>query len=257
MGSALPLLGLPSKADIYAAALEGLVQVNSLLLDKDPRIPPIYAAGVRWRGIPHNNWRRADQIAGEGWGDCEGLSSWRAAELRRTGEDPYARVGCYHTGPKKYHAIVIRGDDMIEDPSILLGMKIRPTMPTTRAELNVINGMWPRQRPTVAVVAGDEEWSSGVLTDFIENPDGSTAAQIKIPLNNGTTLVASTAPLKWQGILSRPGDFLERPENTAALAKMGPYGKIAAEIIKNPLARQARQATHELLRQIPGLGKLF
>lgn len=256
MGSALPMLGLPSKADFYAAALEGLVQVNGLVLDKDPRIPPMYLAGVRWRAIPHSDWRRADRIALEGWGDCEGLSAWRVAELRRTGEDTGARVGCYHTGPKKYHAIVIRGDDEIEDPSVLLGMKARPNMPLNRAALNIVNGMWPRS-PRVAVVAGDDEWSQGPVTDFVENPDGSTSAQIKIPLKDGTQLVANTAPLKWQGLLARPGDFLERPENTAALAKMGPWGRVAAEVIKNPWARQARQVSHDVLKQIPFFGRLF
>src|SRR5262245_86375 len=104
MGSALPGLGLPSKADVYAAALEGLVRVNDLILSKNPSFPPLYASGARFKAIPHNYWRRADTIAGEGWGDCEGLSGWRAAELRLgRGTDGVvdegARVGCYHTGP--------------------------------------------------------------------------------------------------------------------------------------------------------------
>lgn len=142
MGSALPNLGLPSKADIYAAALEGLVQVNDRLMDRHPGLPRLYDSGARWRNIPHSNWRNAVRIAVEGWGDCEGLSAWRAAELRRFGEDPAARVGCYHTGPKKYHAIVIRGDDTIEDPSIYCGMRPRVGMPQTREHMNYINGVW-------------------------------------------------------------------------------------------------------------------
>lgn len=262
MGSALPGLGLPSKADMYAAALEGLVAVDGLILDKYPNVPPLYGAGVRFEKRPHDTWRRIDQIIPSGWSDCEGFAPWRAAELRRGRGidgvvDGDARVGCYHTGPRSYHAIVIRGDDSIEDPSVICGMPARPTMPHDRAAMNVINGMWPRQRPTVDVIGGDDEWDAGVVQEFTENPDGSIAATIKIPLKDGTSIVASTAPLKWQGILSRPGDFLERPENTAALAKLGPYGKVAAEIIKNPWARQARHATHELLSKIPGIGRLF
>jgi hypothetical protein len=258
------MLGLPSRADVYGAALEGLVRVNELILDKRPDLPPLYAAGIRWKNIPHDNWRRADTIAASGWGDCEGISSWRVAELRKGrgvyGEyDPDARVNCYHTGPKKYHAIVMRGNDLIEDPSVACGMRARPEMPLTRAEMNLLNGQWPARQPfgraSVACVAGDDEWGEGITTDFVANPDGTTSAQIKIPLADGTQIVANTAPLKLDGLLKRPGDFLEA--NAGQLAKLGPWGKVAAEIIKQPLARQARQKTHDLLRQIPGFGRIF
>jgi hypothetical protein len=261
MGSALPGLGLPSKADVYAAALEGLVQVNGCVFDRCPDLPPIYQSGARFKAIPHDTWRRADTIAIEGWGDCEGLASWRTAELRRTGEDPNARVGCYHTGPNKYHAIVVRGNDDIEDPSVNLGMRPRATMPLTREQMNAINGMWPRRMRTsvdvVDCVGSGSEWDLGIDTSFVENPDGSVAAQIKIPTGDGNAIVATTPPIKYAGLLSKPGDFLERPENIAQLEKMGPQGKIAAAIIKNPWAREARQVTHSVLRQIPGLGRLF
>jgi hypothetical protein len=262
MGSALPILGLPSKADYYARALEGLVQVNDLILDKNPGLPPLYAAGVKFKAIPHDNWRRADTIVMEGWSDCEGLSSFRTAELRKGRGtdgvvDPGARVGCYHTGPRKYHAVVVRGDDTIEDPSVLLGMRPRKRMPLTRQEMNVINGLWPRMRPQLAMVQGDDEWSSGVATSFVDNGDGTQSAQVKIPLPSGATLVAQTPAFQLKGILSKPGDYLERPENIAALKQMGPWGKVAASIIENPLARQARQETHALLQKIPGLGRLF
>lgn len=261
MGSALPALGLPSKADVYAAALEGLARVNGLILAKNPHLPPIYAAGVKFAAIPHDNWRTAARIATEGWGDCEGLSSWRVAELRAgrgtdAVVDPAARVGCYHTGPRKYHAIVIRGDDAIEDPSVLLGMRVRKMMPTTRDDMNLINGLWPT-RVRHAVIQGGDEWSQGVSMDFVETPDG-TAAQLTVPLPSGQTLVATTPAIKSSGgILAAPGDYLERPETIAALKKTGPWGNVAAAIIQNPAARGLRQETHALLRKIPGLGRLF
>jgi hypothetical protein len=207
MGSALPSLGLPSKADIYAAALEGLVQVNGIVLAKE-NIPPMYQSGARWKNIPHHNWRRADQITGEGWGDCEGLSSWRTAELRVTGEDENARVGVYHTGPRTYHAVVIRGDDNIEDPSVLLGMKPRRNMPLTRGQMNYINGMWPKDvrrggAPLHSIVIGDlddgDDSGGGPddsipTTQFIDHPDGGTAAQVTMPLGDGTGIIATTSP---------------------------------------------------------------
>lgn len=261
MGSALPGLGLPSKADVYAAALEGLVRVNGLILDKNPHLPPLYGARVKFAAIPHDNWRRADTIAGEGWGDCEGLSAWRVAELRAgRGTDGVcddgARVGCYHTGPRKYHAVVIRGDDAIEDPSVLLGMKVRKLMPATRDELNLINGLWPTRART-AIVQGGDEWGAGVSMDFVETPEG-TAAQLTVPLPSGNTIIATTPAIKSSGgILAAPGDYLERPETIEALKKTGPWGNVAAAIIQNPAARGLRQETHALLRKIPGLGRLF
>jgi hypothetical protein len=251
MGSALPMLGLPSKADIYAAALEGLVQVNGLILDKDPRIPPLYAAGVRWKAIPHDNWRRADQIAGEGWGDCEGLSAWRAAELRRAGEDPIARVGCYHTGAKKYHAIVIRGDDTIEDPSVWLGMRMRPNMPRDRFEMNVINGMWPAKIPgprpvpaSITIGWADDE-GDDIRTDFLPLDDGQTQAQIKIPFADGTALVAkttsaidkATATARAANLLADTAGVLAK--NPLLLAKMNPYTAAAVMLYSSPAVRSS------------------
>lgn len=254
MGSALPMLGLPSKADVYAAALEGLVQVNGLVLDKDPRIPPIYYAGVRWRPIPHNNWRRADQIAGEGWGDCEGLSAWRAAELRRSGEDPAARVGCYHTGPKKYHAIVIRGDDSIEDPSVWLGMKLRPNMPRDRFEMNMLNGLWPDKwngrgpRPVpgeVTIGWADDDQGDNVKSEFVLFPDGQQAAQIKIPLADGTALIAkttsaidkATATARAANLLADTATALVK--NPLLLARMNPYTAAAVSLYASPEVRRS------------------
>jgi hypothetical protein len=245
------MLGLPSRADVYGAALEGLVRVNELILDKRPDLPPLYAAGVRWKNIPHDNWRRADDIARDGWGDCEGISAWRVAELRRGrgvyGEcDPDARVNCYHTGPKKYHAIVMRGNDLIEDPSVALGMRARPGMPSTRWEMNVLNGRWPARQPfgqpSVACVAGDEEWGRASLRISSRTPTATTSAQIKKPL--ATERRSSRIPPRLAGRAAAPWDFLRR---TPQLAKLGPWGKVvAAEIIKNPIARQAAGITRSV-----------
>jgi hypothetical protein len=247
MGSALPALGLPSRADMYAAALEGLVQVNGLVLDKLPGLPPLYGAGVRWRAIPHDTWRRVDQIAGEGWGDCEGLSAWRVAELRGTGEDPLSRVGVYHTGPRKYHAIVIRGTDDIEDPSVLLGMRVRPRMPLTRADMNVINGMWPmdvrRRRPPSIVIGQDDGEAPGMAVDSVELPEGP-AAQIKIPLADGQAIIATTSPAIDKAVAAAKGANLLADtaatiaRNPMILAKLNPYAAAAVIAYSQPDIRR-------------------
>ena len=70
-----------------------------------------------------------------GWGDCEDLAAWRAAELRKSGEDPRAHVAVYQSGPRRYHAIVGRGDGTTEDPSRKLGMK-----PGGRSPMGTLEG---------------------------------------------------------------------------------------------------------------------
>lgn len=257
MGSALPLLGLPSRADFYGAALEGLTRVNELILDKNPDFPPLYGAGIRWKNKRHDNWRRADMIARDGWGDCEGISAWRAAELRRGrgvdgAYDPDARVNCYHTGPKKYHAIVMRGDDTIEDPSVVCGMQVRPTMPRNRAEMNYLNGMWPSPRPqglellpASVVVGWADDDDPGISTDFQTSPDGQTQAEIKIPMADGTALVAKTqGALDKATATARAANMLADTattivKNPILLARLNPYTAAALMLYSSPDVRKS------------------
>lgn len=246
---------------MYAAALEGLVQVNGLVLQKE-RIPPVYQSGAQWKNIKHNNWRRADQISGEGWGDCEGLSSWRAAELRLTGEDEDARVGVYHTGPRTYHAIVVRGDDMIEDPSVLMGMKPRRNMPLTRGQMNYINGMWPNDvrkggMPLHSIIIGDLDDGSDdsvdpttdiPTTQFIDHPDGGTAAQITMPLGDGTGIIATTSPSADTAIAAAKAANMiadithavaKNPSMLKNLAYVNPYTAAAMALYSQPDVNKA------------------
>jgi hypothetical protein len=128
---------VPAREDAFAAALEGLTRVNEGLMQRQA-IPPLYQAGVRYKDEPRDVWRHALDVLGEGWGDCEDLSAYRAAELRHTGEDPAAAVNVYKSGPSRYHAVVLRGDGTIEDPSKVLGMGAKPAMnlkPTRSANL--------------------------------------------------------------------------------------------------------------------------
>jgi hypothetical protein len=248
---------------MFAAALEGLVQVNGLVLDKIPTLPSVYSAGVRWKNIPHRTWRRADQITVSGWGDCEGLSAWRCAELRRSGEDPGARVGVYHTGPSKYHAIVLRGDDAIEDPSVLLGMKMRPNMPGTRAEMNLINGMWPidiRRRRPPSIVIGQDDGTPTMVSDFVELPEG-TAGQIRIPLDDGdSAILATTSPAPDKATAAaRTANLLADTaltivKNPLVLARLNPYAAAAVTLYSQPEVRKGLKqlggGARNLLRRI-------
>src|SRR5262245_56214121 len=87
-----------------------------------PSIPPLYSSGVRYKNEPRDVWKHAADVLHDGNGDCEDLAAYRAAELRVSGEDPGASVCTYQSGPKRYHAVVKRGDGTLEDPSRVLGM---------------------------------------------------------------------------------------------------------------------------------------
>lgn len=310
MGSALKALNVPSSAETFSAALEGLVGVDEVLLRRNPDLPPVYESGVKYKLPPHRVWRYPPEIVRDGWGDCEGLSCWRAAELRVSGADPDARVLAYRSGPRRYHAVVARGDGWIEDPSIVCGMREHDGMPWTVQEVLNHQQQWPRQAQVV-VGAIDDAFDTAHLPSFevVKHADGYTGV-FKLPTADGKgALIANTsvspnaaaaiekgrnlsrdvsavinsdpetlaqmnpysavavktlsdpavqANLRSnKGILTKAGDVLERPEVTALIEKLGPYGAIAAGIIRNPAAREVRQISHEVLRKVPLLGKLF
>lgn len=122
--------GLPMAADpaTIEAAARGLVEVNRLLLRRARQrgrpIPALYKAGVRYRREPtgQESWDTIDRVLARGYGDCEDLAAWRAAELVESGGDPGARVAIIRTGPKTMHAVVRRSNGSTEDPSRRLGM---------------------------------------------------------------------------------------------------------------------------------------
>lgn len=137
-------LEVPASPGTYSAALEGLTGVDEVLMRRDPSIPPLYSTGARWQvkeGDPsESRWRYPYDVVGEGWGDCQDLSAYRAAELRVTGEDPSARVRVYPTGPNRYHAVVERGNGLIEDPSVILGMDPIKGAPMFAQQLPAVAG---------------------------------------------------------------------------------------------------------------------
>lgn len=114
---------LPASAEVFEAALEGLTRVNQLLLRTNATpIPPLYQSGVRYRRERDDVWKHCLDVIRDGWGDCEDLACWRAAELRQSGKP--ARVRVYKSAPHLWHVVVQIGDSNVcEDPSRMLGMK--------------------------------------------------------------------------------------------------------------------------------------
>jgi hypothetical protein len=113
-------------APVLDAALEATTKLNESLLRSgelrpfDPRHP-----GVKWAPEPPGDGEHFDHgriVTGRGWGDCDDLAPWRAASLRVTGEDRRARAIVRPSGPRRWHAVVRRGDGSIDDPSLDAGM---------------------------------------------------------------------------------------------------------------------------------------
>lgn len=109
---------------VLAALLEGVTRASAILIDRLD-MPPLYASGVRYRREPRGRerWQLAPQTEALGYGDCEDLATWRAAELRLDGIA--ARPVVYRSGPRQLHVVVALPDGSIEDPSRVLGMGSR------------------------------------------------------------------------------------------------------------------------------------
>jgi len=120
-------LSVPASEATLTALLEGLTALNRVLLRRHKNIPWLYESGVRYRaerrgkGGQPEDWANITQVVQRGYGDCEDLSSARAAELQeRCDEDAHAIV--VRSGRRKFHAVVLRENGDIEDPSRILGM---------------------------------------------------------------------------------------------------------------------------------------
>ena len=93
--------------------------------DGKPRFPPLYRSGIRYRLEPQHGSGNEEfappwLTAARGWGDCDDLVIYRVAELIASGE----KASCYTMWPegsKHLHVLVRRGDNRLEDPSIILG----------------------------------------------------------------------------------------------------------------------------------------
>lgn len=88
-------------------------------------LPPLLRSGVRYRRERRGaeDWLLPADVHRLGYGDCEDLAVWLAAELQRKGVK--ARFDVKRTGPKKWHAIVRLPSGRVLDPSAYLGMTKR------------------------------------------------------------------------------------------------------------------------------------
>lgn len=113
------------------AILDTQVRINQIYL-RQFSVPPMYELGrlgrLRYQEEPDDGieeFAGIEPVLMRGWGDCDDLAPWRAAELREQGENAKIRVHWKKqpNGRKMFHVTVRRGDGTIEDPSRILGMK--------------------------------------------------------------------------------------------------------------------------------------
>ena len=109
------------KAMLYL--LEALSQVNLTWLQKYPTLP-LYKTRVVYEAEETEIWKDVPNVLNDGYGDCEDLACWRVAELRKAGiaARPYISWRTMPSGAVRFHALVLRPDGRIEDPSLALGM---------------------------------------------------------------------------------------------------------------------------------------
>lgn len=107
--------------------LRALVAVDLLYLLRHPETPQLYDSGVVYQEEPPGaeDWQDVPTCLRFGWGDCEDLACWLAAEYQIKGvnAEPFASSTALEGGVTLYHIRVRLPDGRIEDPSRILGMR--------------------------------------------------------------------------------------------------------------------------------------
>ena len=124
------IIGIPRPLSRAAMnhGLEALTRINADWLRENPGAPPLYQSGVRYAVEPtgYELWDPYALLLARGAGDCDDLATARAAELREREGEWTARADCYPSsiknGRRTWHAIVVRANGTVEDPSARLGM---------------------------------------------------------------------------------------------------------------------------------------
>lgn len=163
---------LPDSPLVLESVLEGFVQAAAAEIAAGI-VPPYPDPPIRYveESAGAERWKLPHQVQEDGEGDCEDLCFWEAGGMRVTGEDPGATVRLVKTGPRKLHAVVVRSDGSVSDPSARL-----------RAAYNLANRNVKR-KPTIAglgcvgvgCVGGfdDESFDVGAVRVIARGPAGA------------------------------------------------------------------------------------
>lgn len=121
---------------MLAAGVFGLMLENIAYLQFHPETPDLYEAGVTYKPERRRvvsgevleygeEWQTIPWVIYRGYGDCEDLGAWRAAELRqkyRIAANPYIKTRRMPNGFWRAHVVVRWPDGRLEDPAAKLGM---------------------------------------------------------------------------------------------------------------------------------------
>lgn len=119
------------KPPVLNAALEAVTRLNqSLIKNGAPTSWDLLRKGHIWKPEPpgQEHFDHVGILARRGHGDCDDWAPLHAASLRESGQDPGARAVVRRTGPKRWHATVIRSNGQEDDPSRKAGMGRRGSL---------------------------------------------------------------------------------------------------------------------------------
>lgn len=137
---------------VLDGALEAVTRLNEQMLKAGdtPTSNQLINAGAIWKPEPpgQEHFDHGALIAKRGDGDCDDWAPLHAATLRVSGEDPGARAVVRKSGPKRWHATVIRSDGSEDDPSLKAGM------PGPAKVVGALGAWVPAMRPRVHGVGG-------------------------------------------------------------------------------------------------------
>lgn len=112
-----------------SAYLEALFRINKAFLCDYPDFPLLYQTRVRYRREPagFEKWKSIPVVFKDGYGDCEDLACWLAAEINIRRGIPavpkWVLQPSSQPGLRLYHIVVEMPDGRELDPSKRLGME--------------------------------------------------------------------------------------------------------------------------------------
>ena len=256
-------INIPVSAAGYAAAIEGLVRLNQHVIRTARRpFPGLYQAGIRYTREPKDVWKPISEVYQSRQGDCEDLSAARVAMLREAGERG-ARVGVYQSGPRRFHAIVIRGDGTTEDPSKALGMN-SPQKKPLRLKLTRRNCRPIPGRPGAWVAVGeDPQPQRQTITFDLYRSGKGFSGIVRMPLADGrSALFAKTTPTPTS--TTAKGEQAAKQKtaaksirlaakiatNPAVQALLPPQAALAVKALRSPIGKLATKGTVSALKKL-------
>lgn len=113
-------------AETLGIALEAATRLaqHDIALGEIPPIEDAIKSGIEWQEEPpgQESFDKPSTVLSRGWGDCDDLAPWLAAEMRETDYDPGASAIAIPSGHNTWHAIVRGSDGETYDPSVWAGM---------------------------------------------------------------------------------------------------------------------------------------